>query len=172
MIDSILDQRRHIGFRPIPPRFPTQSGLLKLCTFLQAAQQYGQQHQLPANLGGAMPRTAYGHLHSQGLSGQQHAHHSQVPGQSFPYSLTSQANSQLGMDGQQYSGHPKPGSQPYANNDLASQMLLQRLQQQSYSQPPQRGAGLDRFFNPTAYNSSQHAHVPPVPVSRKSCLLV
>lgn len=111
-----------------------------------------------------MPRTAYGQIHSQ-VSGQQHAHHWQVPGQSFPYSLSSQANSHLGMDGQQYSSHPSPASQAYGNNDLASQMLLQRLQQQSYSQPPQRGAGLDRFVNPTAYNSSQHAPVPPVPVS-------
>ena len=108
-----------------------------------------------------MPRTAYGQVHSQ----QQHAHHSQVPGQNFTYSRSSQANSHLGMDGQQYSSHPTPASQAYGNNDLASQMLLQRLQQQSYNQPSQRGAGLDRFFNPTAYNSSQHAHVPPVPVS-------
>ena len=111
-----------------------------------------------------MPRTAYGQIHSQ-VSGQQHAHHLQVPGQSFSYSLSSQANSHLGMDGQQYSSRPSPASQAYGNNDLASQMLLQRLQQQSYSQPPQRGAGLDRFFNPTAYSSSEHAHVPPVPVS-------
>ena len=137
----------------------------RVCAYLQAAQQYGQQHQLPGNLGGAMPRTAYGQVHSQ-VSGQQHAHHSQVPGQSFPYSLSSQANSHLGMDGQQYSSRPAPAGQAYGNNELASQMLLQRLQQQqSYSQPPQRGAGLDRFFNPRAYNSSQHAHVPPLPVS-------
>ena len=138
------------------------AGTLNTSAYLQAAPQYGQQHQLPAHLGGAMPRTAYGQIHSQ-VSGQQHAHQSQLPGQSFPYSLSSQANSHVGMDGQQYSSRPTPAS--HGNNDLASQMLLQRLQQQSYSQPPQRGVGLDRFFNPTAYNSSQHAHVPPVPVS-------
>lgn len=132
------------------------------------ALQYTQQHQLPVNLGGPLPRTAYGQIQGQG-SGQQHAQHPQASGQSFPYSLGSQANAHFGMDGQQYGTRPAPASQAYGNNVLASQMLLQRLQQQSYSQPPQRGAGLDRFFNPTAFNNSQHAHAPPVPVSSKVC---
>ena len=141
------------------------SRMLNMRSYLQAAPQYGQQHQLPANLGGgAMPRTAYGQIQSQ-VSGQQHAHHSQVPSHSFPYSLSNQSNAHLGMVGQQYSSRPAPASQACGNNDFASRMLLQRLQQQSYSQPPQRSAGLDRFFNPTAFNSNlPNTHVPPVPV--------
>lgn len=137
--------------------------MLCVCSVLLAALQYWRQHQLPVNLGGARPGTAYGQIQSQ-VSGLQHAHHSQVPGESFPYSLSSQGNTHLGMDRQQYSSRPAPASQAYGNSVLASQTLLQRLQQQSYSQPPQRGAGLDRFFNPTGFSSSQHA--PPVPVSK------
>ncbi|KAL3144278.1 hypothetical protein ABBQ32_004044 [Trebouxia sp. C0010 RCD-2024] len=125
--------------------------------------QYWQQHQLPVNLGRVRPGTAYGQIQSQG-SGPQHALHSQVPGESFPYSLSSQGNTHLGMDRQQFSSRPAPASQAYGNNVLASQTLLQQLQQQSYSQPPQRGAGLDRFFNPAGFSRSQHA--PPVPASK------
>ena len=132
---------------------------------LQAASQYGQQHQLPFNLGGAMPQTAYGQAQGQALR-QQHVHQAQIPSHSFSHPLGSQANAHIGIDGQQYSSQRAPSNQMYGSSDLASQMLLQRLQQQqSYNQASQRGAGLDRFFNPTAFNASQAAHVPALPVS-------
>lgn len=106
-----------------------------------------------------MPQTAYGQAHTQTL-GQHHQ-----PSHSFSHPLGSQANARLAVDGQQYSSQRAPSNQAYGSSDLASQMLLQRLQQQSYNQASQRGAGLDRFFNPMAFNTSQAGHAPSLPVS-------
>ncbi len=131
---------------------------------MQAGSQYGQQHQVPFNLGGAVPRASYGQFQGQVMGNQQLQH--QLSGQGLSYSSAgSQAGAHLSVDGQRFSNQQATGSQAYGNNDLASQMLLHRLQQQSYSQAPQQGAGLDRFFNPMAFNSAQNARVPAIPVS-------
>ncbi|KAA6420239.1 MAG: hypothetical protein FRX49_09723 [Trebouxia sp. A1-2] len=128
---------------------------------VQASSHYGQQHQVPFNLGGALPRAPFGQYQGPVMGNQQ----SHLPGQGFSYpSAGSQANAHLFADSQQFRSHQQPaGSQGYGNNDLASQMLLQRLQQQSYSQAPQGGAGLDRFFNPLAFSNAQNARVPAIP---------
>ncbi len=129
---------------------------------VQASPQYGQQHQVPFNLGGALPRASFGQYQGPVMGNQQ----SHLPGQGYSYpSAGSQANAHLFADSQQFRNHQQPaGSQAYGNNDLASQMLLQRLQQQSYSQAPQGGAGLDRFFNPLAFSNAQNARVPAIAV--------
>ncbi len=103
--------------------------------------------------------------------GNQQPQQSHIPGQGFSYpSAGSQANAHLFADSQQLRNHQQPaGSQTYGNNDLASQMLLQRLQQQSYSQAPQGGTGLDRFFNPLAFSNAQNARVPAIPVRAAKC---
>ncbi len=129
---------------------------------MQASSQYGQQHHVPFNLGGALPRASFGQYQGPVMGNQQ----SHLPGQGYSYpSAGSQANAHLFADSQQFRNQQPAGSQAYGNNDLASQMLLQRLQQQSYSQAPQGGAGLDRFFNPSAFSNAQNARVPAIPVS-------
>ena len=136
---------------------------------LQASSHYGQQHQLPFNLGGAPPRASFGQ-YQRPVMGNQQLQQSHLPGQGFSYPTAgSQANAHLFADSQQFQNQQPAGSQAYGNNDLASQMLLQRLQQQSYSQAPHGGAGLDRFFNPLAFSNAQHAHVPAIPVSAVGC---
>ena len=132
---------------------------------MQAGSQYGQQHQVPFNVGSTGPRAAYGQFQGQ-VMGSQQVQHAQLPGQGFSYSSASgQSNTLPSVDSQRFGNQPAMGSQAYGSNDLASQLLLERLQQQSYSQAPQRNAGLDRFFNPMAFSSAQHARVPALPVS-------
>ena len=132
---------------------------------MQASSHYGQQHQVPFNLGGALPRASFGQYQGPAMGNQQ-LQQPHLPGQGFSYpSAGSQANAHLFVDSQQFRNQQPAGSQAYGNNDLASQMLLQRLQQQSYSQAPQGGAGLDRFFNPSAFSNAQNARVPAIPVS-------
>lgn len=131
---------------------------------VQTSSHYGQQHQLPFNLGGALPRASFGQYQGPAMGNQQQPH---LPGQGFSYpSAGSQANAHLFADSQHFRSQQPAGSQAYGSNDLASQMLLQRLQQQSYSQvpAPQGGAGLDRFFNPSAFSNAQNARVPAIPV--------
>lgn len=136
---------------------------------LQASSHYGQQHQLPFNLGGAAPRASFGQYQGP-VMGNQQLQQTHLPGHGFSYPTAgSQANAQLFADSQQFRNQQPAGSQAYGNNDLASQMLLQRLQQQSYSQAPHGGAGLDRFFNPLAFSNAQNAHVPAIPVSAAGC---
>ncbi|DBA93794.1 TPA: hypothetical protein ACH3X3_013849 [Trebouxia sp. C0006] len=130
---------------------------------VQASSHYGQQHQVPFNLGGALPRASFGQYQGPAMGNQQ-LQQPHLPGQGFSYpSAGSQANAHLFADSQQFRNQQPAGSQAYGNNDLASQMLLQRLQQQSYSQAPQGGAGLDRFFNPSAFSNAQNARVPAIP---------
>lgn len=141
--------------------------LLKIGHQLQAGSQYGQQHQVPFSLGGA-PRASFGQYQRQ-VSSNQPLQQSQLPGQGYSYSSAgSHGNAHLFADSQPLRNQQPPGSQAYGNSDLASQMLVQRLQQQSYNQAPQRGAGLDRFFNPAAFGNAQNARVPVLPVSPAS----
>ncbi|KAL0040376.1 hypothetical protein WJX77_005316 [Trebouxia sp. C0004] len=129
---------------------------------VQASSHYGQQHQVPFNLGGALPRASLGQYQGP-VMGNQQLQQSHLPGEGFSYpSAGIQANHLL-ADSQQFRNPQPAGSQAYGNNDLASQMLLQRLQQQSYSQAPQGGAGLDRFFNPLAFSNAQNGRVPAIP---------
>ena len=149
--------------------------LLKTGHQLQAGSQYGQQHQVPFSLGGA-PRASFGQYQRQ-VSGNQPLQQSQLPGQGYSYSSAgSHGSAHLFADSQPLRNQQPTGSQAYGNRDLASQMLLQRLQQQSYNQAPQRGAGLDRFFNPAAFGNAHTARAPVLPVSAASvceicCLL-
>lgn len=130
---------------------------------VQASSHYGQQHQVPFNLGSALPRASFGQYQGP-VMGNQQLHQSHLPSQGFSYpSAGSQANAHLFADSQQFQNQQPAGSQAYGNNDLASQLLLQRLQQQSYGQAPQGGAGLDRFFNPLAFTNAQNARVPAIP---------
>jgi len=152
----------------LPPS-SVKSHVSHILRMMQASSHYGQQHQVPFNLGGALPRASFGQYQGP-VMGNQQLQHSHLPGQGFSYSSAgSQANAHLFADSQQFRNQQPAGSQAYGNHDLASQMLLQRLQQQSYSQAPQGGAGLDRFFNPLAFSNAQNAHVPAIPVSAAGC---
>ena len=128
---------------------------------LQAAPQYPQQHQLPFNLGSALPHQGYGAQH-------QALHNLGHPGRGLP-SLGNPAASHIPLGSPAYGDHHQQatGNQTFGNPDLATQLHFQRLQNQqhSYAQPQQRSIDINKLFAPRPYGNAPAANMSALPVS-------